>query len=305
VIQRGDRLNAKVHRDPDTAWGVAVLNRSKTRALPSAESVYRPDHAESELSDPRLVPDVEGGFREEATGNCAWISKAAQSGELEGEVRATPNDDHGRVSRGEQNTLRRSNIEVGEGNPIVEIREVILPIQTGRLERETEISSSLSLSKSHVAPPASGPAEVSALAETSAQQLVRTNAAETSEEEPRSQTQVDTASTLLGMTREALPSVDTQSSTTLETDVRADMTGSPVFGGGKLSRSQIQAETDSALLDKASRFRKTLTSPIETQSDAVPELDDAKSQEHCYHKTSVYEGDAKSSTSLKSQQGGP
>jgi hypothetical protein len=112
VVQHSDCLNAKVHRDPDTAGGVAGGWKSKTRALPSAGIIYRPDHAESELSDPRSVPDVEGGFREEATGNGAWILEAALSGELEGEVQATPNEDHVRVPRGEQNTLRRSNIEV-------------------------------------------------------------------------------------------------------------------------------------------------------------------------------------------------
>jgi hypothetical protein len=132
-------LNARVHRDPGTAWGVAGGWNPKTKALSSVRIIYRPDHAESELSDPRPVSDVEGGFREEATGNGTSVLEAVQSGELEGEVRVTPSEDHDRASRGEQNTLRRSNIQVGEGNPIVGNQEVMLPIQSGRLEGETEI----------------------------------------------------------------------------------------------------------------------------------------------------------------------
>jgi hypothetical protein len=92
--------------------------------------IYHPDHAESELSDPRPVSDVEGGFREEATGNDTSIHEAARTGELEGEVQAIPSDDHDRVSL---DTLRH------EGNPVIESQEVMLPIQSGRLEGETEI----------------------------------------------------------------------------------------------------------------------------------------------------------------------
>jgi hypothetical protein len=90
VVQRGDRLNARVHRDPGSAWGVAGGWKPKTKALPSVGIIYRPDHAESELSDPQQVLDVEGGFREEATGNGTSILEAARTGELEGEVQAIP-----------------------------------------------------------------------------------------------------------------------------------------------------------------------------------------------------------------------
>jgi hypothetical protein len=109
-------------------------------ALTSAESCYRPEAVDPNFSDPRLVPDVEGGgVRGKTPGNGTKISEGAQTGRLEGDVRATPIENYDRVSRGEQNTLRRSNCIVGEGNPIVNNQEVMLLIRTGRPEGETEI----------------------------------------------------------------------------------------------------------------------------------------------------------------------
>jgi hypothetical protein len=52
---------------------------------------------------------------------------------LDGEVRETPSENYERFSRGEQN------IDVGEGQAIVRTQEVMLPIQSGRPEGETEI----------------------------------------------------------------------------------------------------------------------------------------------------------------------
>jgi hypothetical protein len=67
--------------------------------------------------------------RGEASGNDTQISEAAQSGRLKGEVPATPSVNYDRVSH----TLRLM------GNSIVRDQEVMLSIQTGRPEGETEI----------------------------------------------------------------------------------------------------------------------------------------------------------------------
>jgi hypothetical protein len=59
------------------------------------------------------MSDVEGGFQDETTGNGTSIHEAARTGQLEGEVQATPIDVHGRVS---VDTLRH------DGKPAIEIR---------------------------------------------------------------------------------------------------------------------------------------------------------------------------------------
>jgi hypothetical protein len=108
-------------------------------ALPSADPESRPEVFNPNVSDPRFVPDVEWWLRGETPGNRTRISEAAQTGRLEREVRATPREDYDRVSRGEQNRLRPSDVDVREGNPIVRTQEVMLPIQIGKLGGETEI----------------------------------------------------------------------------------------------------------------------------------------------------------------------
>jgi hypothetical protein len=296
--------------------------------------IYRPDHAESELSDPRSVPDVEGGFREEATGNGAWILEAAHSGELEGEVRATPSEDYDRVSRGEQNTLQRSNIEVGEGNPIVDVQEVMLPIQTGRLEGETEIpiqmktesESDVSLRERSVYERLEFEVDVS-LREMSVYERSElegdvslrespqgdTNSQESpggevkSQGESRSQTRAETVSALLDQSSNAQSPVETQSDTVSESDGtcgdrKMDMTiheEIPVYEGGMLSGSQTQAETISALPDKVLVFGETAQSLTETQSGTAPDLSETSCQEHCYQEV------VQPTMLPKSQQGGP
>jgi ubiquitin len=54
-------------------------------------------------------------------------------------VQVIPIEIEGGFPRGEQNTLRRSNVEVGEGKPVPAIQEVMLPIHIESLEGDPEI----------------------------------------------------------------------------------------------------------------------------------------------------------------------
>jgi hypothetical protein len=294
VIQRGDRLNARVHRDPGTAWGVAGGWNPKTKALPSVGIVYRPDHAESELSDPQQVLDVEGGFREEATGNGASILEAARTGELEGKVQAIPIDDHDRVSL---ETLRQ------EGNPVIESQEVMFPIQSGRLEGETEISIGMSVYEDvkmsvykdvndevQLSGSQTQAESVSALPDMSVYKDVNEEV-----QSSRSQTQAESVSALLDQSCNAQLSIETQSGKLPESDElyvtrHVNLTNqedTPTFEGGKLSGSQTRADTVSALPDKDCEFRETIQSFNETRSSIPLELNDLSCYETCYQNLSA------------------
>jgi hypothetical protein len=69
------------------------------------------------------------------------MAETGRTERTEGVVWVIPSEIDSGSSRGEQNTLRRSNIEVGEGKPVSANQDDLLPIHTESPEGETEILS--------------------------------------------------------------------------------------------------------------------------------------------------------------------
>jgi hypothetical protein len=137
ALIRPGPLELRRFRDPDSAWGVAVKPRVHPTGRAGLE--LRPEMNPRFLSCPYLLVRVEGGALAEESGNAVKVSETAQSGRAEGLVWAAPSEFEGGSPRGEQNTLRRSNLDVGEGGSVPASQEEMLQIQAGSLEGETEI----------------------------------------------------------------------------------------------------------------------------------------------------------------------
>jgi hypothetical protein len=75
----------------------------------------------------------------ENSGNEIKMTEAAQTERTESLVWAIPSEAEDGFPRGEQNTLRRSNIAAGKGKPVPANQEELLPIQAGSPKGETEI----------------------------------------------------------------------------------------------------------------------------------------------------------------------
>jgi hypothetical protein len=72
-------------------------------------------------------------------GNGIKIAEAARTGGTKGLVWATPSEVEDGFPQGDKNTLRRSNLGVGEGKPVPANQEELLPIGAGSPEGETKI----------------------------------------------------------------------------------------------------------------------------------------------------------------------